>query len=577
MSEETIIEIRQHADIVDIISDYIDLKQKGKNYVAVCPFHDDHNPSMVVSKEKQIFNCFTCHTGGNVFSFVMKYENISFIEAVRVVANKVGINVHINSVSSNNKYKKEYEIMDLSNKYYVNNMNTPYGIEAREYLNNRGISDDIIKDFKIGVALDEKNDLYSFLTKHNYSADVMESVGLVNKSGINVYDAFTNRIMIPISNYTGQIVAYTGRIFHNEDLAKYINTKDTKIYIKGELLFNYHNAKNYIREAGKLIVVEGNMDAIKMYSSGIKNVIALMGTALTKYQINLIKKLKVPIILLLDNDDAGLNATINVGKLLKENNVKVEVVRLKDFKDPDEYITKAGIEKFKNVLNKTYSYLDFMIDYYKSLYNLTNSDDLVAYIKCISELLINEDTITREIIANKIAKENNIDPGLIYNKNQEKTTINKNPVKELGVRKRDSYKLLCERILYYLISDSKYINIFSEEVGYFADKDCREIFNDIKFFNKNNKNGSMADLIAYFGSSNDHYDDIIRVISENENLEPSYDGFYELLVLLKHQNTNLEIKELKNNIKNEKDINKKMELLNQLAKIKKGSVDNDRD
>ena len=340
INEEEINTIRSNADIVEIIGDYLELKQKGRNYVAICPFHDDHTPSLVVSKERQIFNCFTCKTGGNVFSFVMKYENVSFPEAIKIVAKKIGYNLKSNYDDViESKYKKEYEIMNFAAKYYMNNINSKEGLEARKYLDKRGITSEIIKEFNIGLATDKPSDLYNILNKKNYSLDELDKLGLVNKYNLDVFDTFQNRIIIPIEDIKGQIVGFTGRIYHNEkDIAKYINTKETIIFKKGNILFNFHNARNYIREKKQAILVEGNMDAIKLSAKGIKNVIALMGVALSKEQIIILKKLNVPIILMLDNDSAGLNATFKNGELLRKNGIEVLVVRLKDAKDPDEYI-----------------------------------------------------------------------------------------------------------------------------------------------------------------------------------------------------------------------------------------------
>ncbi len=579
LSEENIIAIRQKADIVDIVSDYIKLTPKGKNYFAVCPFHDDHNPSMVVSKEKQIFNCFTCHTGGNVFTFVMKYENVSFLEAVKIVANKLGMSVNIHTDNKPSRYKKEYDVMDLSNKYFSNIINTAYGKDAKEYLHKRGITDAIIKDFKIGLATDSKDDLYKFLTKHKYENDILVNVGLVNKSGIDMYDVFTNRIMIPICNADGQIVGYTGRIYHGEDQAKYVNTKDTKIYIKGEILFNYHNAKNYVREEGKLIVVEGNMDAIKMYASGYKNVVALMGTALTKFQVDLLKKVRLPIVLMLDNDDAGLMATTKVGKSLKDNNIDVEVVRLDGAKDPDEFIEKYGKLKFDKVIKFPVKYIDFMLNELKKEHDVTSTEGMVSYIKGVIELLNKEDDLTKEVIASKVAKENNIDIDVILSKlspNKKEDVKNKLPVQKVK-SKNNFNNELCNRVLYYLMLDQKYINIFADEVGFFTEKYARDIFNEIKFIYKNSKEPSLADIIAYFGTSLDLSDIVLTIINNNDETKVSYEDFNELLKALKKYNTNQEIKEIKKKIKEENNIEKKLDLIEKLAKIKKGCVDDDRD
>lgn len=576
LNESEILAIRQKADIVNIVSDYIPLTQKGKNYFAVCPFHDDHKPSMVVSKEKQIFNCFTCHTGGNVFTFIMKYENVSFIEAVKIVANKIGINIHVASKNNyaSDKNKALYEVLELSNKYYMNVLNTKNGVEAKEYLKKRGITEEIIKDFKIGLSTNEKDSLYKFLINQNYKTDKIDDVGLINKSGINIYDTFSNRIMIPITNTIGQIVGYTGRIYHGENEAKYINSKETPVYKKSEILFNYYNAKPFIRESGNVIVVEGNMDAIKMYSSGVKNVIALMGTALSKFQIDMLKKLRVPIILMLDNDSAGLNATVKNGEALRKVGIETQVVRLKDYKDPDEYIEKYGIEQFKNILKNPLNYIDFRLNYIKSNRNLNSSEDLANYIKEVINVIQSEDELTKKIIINKIATDNNIDVSLLTSQINLKSTEDikiDSKLQNVKEKKEDKYTLLSKKILYYLMNDVQYILLFKNEIGYFESKKDRTMFNEIAYFYQNNKSGELADLISYFETIPELKEYAAEIISQEEDL--NYDTYIEYIKALKKYNAELEIKNLKIRIKNEVDENEKIKLMDKLTKLKKGCVD----
>ena len=232
ISNEEINEIRSRANIVDIISGYLQVSSKGKNYVALCPFHNDHSPSLIISPEKQIFNCFTCRTGGNVFSFVMKYENVSFAEAVSIVAKKVGFNLKNDVfVKSENKYSKDYEIYEYAMKYYLNNINTTDGSKAREYLLKRGINETIIKEFKLGFSGSSKDTFYKLATNKGWDIETLNKLGLINKVNENVYDTFINRVVIPIENLKGEVVGFRGRIFNGEDnTAKYLNRYETEIF-----------------------------------------------------------------------------------------------------------------------------------------------------------------------------------------------------------------------------------------------------------------------------------------------------------------------------------------------------------
>lgn len=570
INEEEINTIRSNADIVEIIGDYLELKQKGRNYVAICPFHDDHTPSLVVSKERQIFNCFTCKTGGNVFSFVMKYENVSFPEAIKIVAKKIGYNLKSNYDDVvESKYKKEYEIMNFAAKYYMNNINSKEGLEARKYLDKRGITSEIIKEFNIGLATDKPSDLYNILNKKNYSLDELDKLGLVNKYNLDVFDTFQNRIIIPIEDIKGQIVGFTGRIYHNEkDIAKYINTKETIIFKKGNILFNFHNAKNYIREKKQAILVEGNMDAIKLSAKGIKNVIALMGVALSKEQIIILKKLNVPIILMLDNDSAGLNATFKNGELLRKNGIEVLVVRLKDAKDPDEYIETKGVNALIDNINHANNYIDFLLESLKNGLDLNNINDLKKYINSIILSINNEDDLTKELIISKISKEYQIDEKILKQNINIKQIKQKEDKKEERKPKISKYQKAVSKILYMMMLDNKYITIYKNRLGYFKEKKEREVASEIIYYNSKN-DINIADFLTYILNNEELSEFIDNILGENENTKDSIEEFNNCIEVVLKILKEDEIEKLKVEIKNELDINKKVELMTRLTEIKK--------
>ncbi len=575
IKEEEINAIRDQADIVDIISNYLSLKPKGRNYVAVCPFHDDHSPSLVVSKERQMFNCFTCRTGGNVFTFVMKYENVGFIEAIKIVADKIGYNLNIGNLSDfTSQNKEDYEIMDFAQKYYLNNIFTKDGIAARKYLEKRGIDEAIIKEFNIGVALDSKDTLYKLLTNKKYSLDKLVNLGLANKFDANVYDTFSKRIMIPIENLKGQVVGFTGRIYNGEvDTAKYMNTKETEIFKKGNILFNYHNARQSIREEKKVIVVEGNMDAIKLSASGIKNVVALMGVALSKEQIDVLKKLKVPIILMLDNDSAGLEATVKNGDELQKYDLDIRVVRLTDAKDPDEYIRSKGLAALKDNIEHATNYLDFKLDYLKKDKNLNNMEDLIHYVKDVILSINAADDLTKELVISKISKDYEIDAEIL--KQELKSSLVSAPSKKEEVKKEQirpkptKYHIAASKILYHMMQDSLYISIYKNRLGYFKEKDERTLASEIVYYNTVHNNINIADFISYITPEENITNFVSEIISENNNTVISLEEFNSCVdVILKILKKD-EIQELKEKIKNEFDVNKKLELITKLTNLKK--------
>lgn len=573
ISEEELNNIRSNADIVDVISDYLDLKQRGRNYVAVCPFHDDHSPSLVVSRERQMFTCFTCKTSGNVFSFVMKYENVSFPEAVQTVAKKIGYTLKGDfSNFKESKYKKEYEIMDFVTKYYTNNINTTSGINALKYLENRGITKDIIKEFNIGLAFDKRDDLYNILLKKNYSLQDLSDLGLVNKINLNVYDTFINRIMIPIENLQGNVVGFTGRIYNGEeDTAKYLNTKETKIFKKGSILFNYHNARNAIRETKTVVVVEGNMDAITLSAKGIKNVVALMGVAMSQVQIDTLKKLNVPIILMLDNDAAGLDATLKNGELLRKAGIDTRVVRLSGAKDPDEYIRAKGVDALKDNIKHVISFLDFLLEYLKQDLDLNNITDLKKYINSIISHINYEDDLTKQLIISKISKDYLIDEQILIgelNINPKKEVVKKEEKREV-IPKVSKYHKAVSKILYMMMLDNKYITIYKNKLGYFKEKIERVVASEIVYYNSEHGNINIADFITYITNNEELSDYVSNIISENKNTIESVSEFNDcvdaVLKILKKD----EMDELVEKIKKELDMNKKMELMTRLTEIKK--------
>lgn len=573
ISNEEINEIRSRANIVDIISGYLQVSSKGKNYVALCPFHNDHSPSLIISPEKQIFNCFTCRTGGNVFSFVMKYENVSFAEAVSIVAKKVGFNLKNDVfVKSENKYSKDYEIYEYAMKYYLNNINTTDGSKARDYLLKRGINETIIKEFKLGYSGSSKDTFYKLATNKGWDIETLNKLGLINKVNENVYDTFINRIVIPIENLKGEVVGFTGRIFNGEDnTAKYLNTKETEIFKKSSLLFNYHNAKNYIRDRKSVIVVEGNMDAIKMSAKGFKNVVALMGVALSNEQIDILKRLKVPVMLMLDNDNAGEEATIKNGESLINSGVDTKVVRLSGAKDPDEYLEKFGIDAMQNNIDKAIKYIDFKIECLKKDKDLSNMEDLITYVKEVINSINGEDDLTKEIILSKISKDYAIDIDILKSnlKTEVKKDAKKEETQEVRDKKLTKYQKASHKVLYYMLMDSKYINLYKNTLGYFKERIERVLASEIVYYESNNGNIDVADFTTTIMGSEDEYEFLQIILSENGNTSVSDEEFNSCVKAILDIYKKDEIIKVKGLIASELDQTKKEELVKKLIDLKR--------
>ncbi len=577
ISQDEINHIRNSASIVDIISSYLPLTPKGKNYFGVCPFHEDHSPSMSVSPEKGIYKCFSCGATGNVFTFVENYLNLSFAQAVEHVAKTVGITVHIDSPKQNVKFKEEYELMEFVLRFYQNNLNTEQGREAISYLEKRGLLEDTIQDFEIGLSFDQKNMLHDLLTKKGYSNRLQSDLGLVNISGDTTYDVFQNRIMFPIHDLEGRVVGFTARVYATDATPKYLNSKETFLFKKGNILFNYHRARDAIRLQKQLVVVEGNMDAIRLYSVGIKNVVALMGTSLTKEQVYALKKLRCKIILMLDNDNAGEIATYAVGNILEENQIPFLVTRLSDAKDPDEYVLKYGREKLEENIKNAVSFVDFKLNYLKKNKNLNDAADLADYIKAVLESLRNNpDEILKEVTLQKLANDYNITYAVL--KEQLGTPdLKKEPVVVLEHSDplvKSGYDKTCEKILFYMMHSGDFIKLYQTRLGIFPTKEHRLIANEIVYYYDKYKSIDLADFITYAETIplKEQIMDIIRS-EDDENL--TEEAMIQLLQVVKKKIKMQEIQKLKLELKNEFDINKKMALLEKIADIKKGSVEDE--
>ena len=578
VTEEEIERIRKSANIIDIISSYIPLTQKGKNYFGVCPFHEDHSPSMSVSEEKQIYKCFSCGAAGNVFTFVSEYENVKFLEAVKIVADKCGIPFSgVIQKEKPKKFTQEYEIMNLALKFYQNNLNSKEGLLAKEYLKKRDLDENVIKEFDLGLALSGDVSLNKLLTNKKYSLDALLRLGLVNQNNGYVNDVFQRRVMFPIHDLEGNVVGFTGRIYEDTNQAKYINSKESDIFKKGQILFNYHRARPEIKRKKEVILVEGNMDAIRMYASGIKNVVALMGTSLTKDQVNILKNLRAKIILMFDNDAAGETATYQNGTILEEARLEFQVVRLSGPKDPDEYIIKNGVQALEENIRSPISFLDFKLKYFKKDKDLTKVDDLASYIKeIIGDLKNIPDALTRELTLKQISEEYQISLDLLKSE-LEKTEIKKvveAPPKKLEKKRISKYDKACQNIIYFMMNDGKFVERFLKELGYFSEKKYRNIANEIVYYYEANKKIELSSFISFISIKDYIVDDAMDIIRSSKVEDLQMDAFLEFILVAKKEMTKREIQELKEKMARSMDANEELELAKKILDLKKGCVGN---
>ena len=516
ISNEIINEIRNKTDIVEVVSRYVNLTKTGKNYIGVCPFHDDHSPSMSVSPEKQIYTCFSCGASGNVFTFVSDFEKISFSEAVKLLGEKVGINVS-NDIKVNTKRDEYFDIYDLASKFYQNSLNSSLGKNAIEYLENRHLDKETIKKFGIGLSI-QKVSLTKYLTNKKYSLDKLIDIGLTNDNG---NDIFVSRIMFPIWGLSGNVVAFSGRIYNTKDNSKYINTKETDNFKKGKILYNYHIAKEYLKKNDTVIIMEGQMDVIRASTVGINNCIATMGTALTKDHKMVLKNMAKNIILCFDGDAAGEKATLSAIELLEDTGVNIKIVRLPNNMDPDEYILKEGKDSF--------------------LYQIKSAMTLIDY-----------NTIKEKY--DSIKKSNN---------------NNKMIVKEEKTKKvYDKYGMAENYLIYYMFKDNMVINMVENKVGYFPTKNIRELSNEIIYYFHKYGIINVADFISYISDKEEILKTLKDIFAMNIKDDFQEREIEDYIFVVNEYHKEVKINDLNKKLKEEKDPLKQAKIIEEIMKLR---------
>lgn len=570
---DQIINIQRKVNIVDVISGYLPIEQRGKNYFAICPFHDDHNPSMSISPEKQIYTCFVCGASGNVFNFVMNYEKISFVEAVAKVASIAGINLSIKAPhKSRNKddtYSKFYGMYELANKYYQNNIKTLYGKTAISYLKKRNIDESIIKEFEIGLSLNDNN-VTKLLKNKGFNEEDLIDIGICGKKDDFVYDVFRNRIMFPIHDSDNKVVGFSGRIYNGESESKYVNSKESAIFKKGKILYNYSRALNEAREKKQIIIVEGFMDVIRLYTIGIKNVVATMGTAITKEHADLIRRLSKNVILCFDGDSAGQKATISALQMLENIGLEPKIVRLEDDLDPDDYIVKKGKEKFQNHLINAMSSLQFKLYVNKEHTDFNDYKQISNYINnAAKELEKIDDKVVYELTIKNLSKETGVDidtiNSLLKNIPKKKPELITKPLRV----KKSKYEMSEEYLIYYMLRSKEAILQYQNDVAYLTNKNLAMIAIKILDFYEKKGYINITDFTLFLEDNDVLINEVLRIDSFDLPDEVDVNVIKDYVKTIDEGILNSEIKKIKEQISTESDVAKKVILLEKLATLKK--------
>lgn len=573
MNNDLANEIRSKTDIVDIIGERIPLVARGKNFFGVCPFHDDSNPSMCVSREKQIYTCFSCHATGNVYTFLMNYDHIGFREALKYLGDKVGVNVSsINIQKKSTKFDKFYEAYNFSVKYFQNNLSSTKGKAARNYLSNRGINEATIKEFEIGLSLDTRDDLTKLLVNKKYDLGELNRIGLSSDD----HDIYNDRIMFPLYNVSGQVVGFSGRIYNDNGQNKYLNTKETDIFKKGEMLYHYHIAREECRLQKSVIVMEGFMDVIRASTIGIKNTVALMGTALTNNQFNLIKRLSNNIILCLDGDEPGVHAMLSIGDHLLEQGVEVKVVVLPNDDDPDSFILKNGKDRFVGLIENALNFSDFKMQQLRKNVDFRSDEEKSNYINTVlKETVKINDSIRVEIVLKRLAKEFDISYNTLEKKFKDlsefRETVKEKTVPVINkVVKKTKYDKAVEQILYFMLNNDWVISQVEAERVVFPSEESRILSSEIIYYYKLYGNINVADFYTYVQDKEDILVLLNSILASNYNEKTTKEELFLYFKVIREYRSNQEIKRLTNLMKKEVDPLEQAKIANKIRTLRMG-------
>lgn len=595
-SEDVIKEIQSRVDIVDLVSDYVKLKKSGENYVALCPFHSEKTPSFTVSPKKQLFYCFGCGTGGNVFTFVMKKENLNFPEAVRFLAEKYGLEIreYDDGISDSFRLKREiYNINKIAADFYHDVLLTKYeGEKAKDYLKSRGINIQTIEEFTLGYAPYNWDSLYNFLVKKGITPELIVQAGLIIPGRVkgSYFDRFRDRIIFPIKDIYGHIVGFGGRVI-GEGEPKYLNSPDTPVFSKGSILYGLDKIKK--EEGNGILLVEGYMDVISLFQSGFKKAAASLGTSLTETQAKLLKKYTDEVIISYDMDLAGRNATLRGLEILKKEGFNIRILTLPEGKDPDEFIQKYGREEFERELHNSKSIIEYLIKLEAEKLDLNNSTDRLKFIKKAVQILSEvEDEVERNFYIDKLYKDYEIPKNILMKALSGKNTENipeiglkyknsqfRNNNKEL-LRKHSPVKSLNDGIY---MAEREFLKILLNDPEtckkeaikllpiYFLYKNHREIFNVIMDLVKNGEVLSQEKIFLALSDKQEIASDMAKLLMESESVKKE-ENVEKLVLKIKKNYLRFAMKQLKERIKKAETIgeyNTVLNLLNYYQKLRK--------
>jgi len=573
--EQVIENIMQKNDIVDVISEYVSLKRVGRNFMGVCPFHNDKGPSLSVSPDKQLFHCFGCGAAGNVVGFIMKIRNLDYIDAIRFLADRVNVTLDTSS-NKDTEIEKIYEINIQAARFFYNNLKQ--NSEKIKYLLNRGLDIKTIQKFGLGYSIDSYDGLINFFKKKGYDEKLLIKAGLVSQKENRIYDRFRNRIMFPVFDHKGRVIGFGGRVL-DDSKPKYLNSPETPVFKKGTNLY----ALNFVLKKGTpdaLILVEGYMDCIKLHQHGIENTVATLGTALTKEQARLIKRYCNTVYLCYDSDAAGRTATLRGIEVLHSEGLNVKIINIPRGKDPDEFINTFGVGEFKKLIEKSLPAIEHLIYASKENKNLDDPRDRSNFIKEVIDILkILNNEVEVHSYAAKIYELTGISIQVILDQlNKVKNMKTNNWNNNYGNRNNNiggntfmepGYKKAERKLLMLILKDDDIKEYILQKVN--REDFITPSYKKVATLILENGLKEVNDIIKHFEEQNE-IQDVALIFAEEDLTEMDFETVEGLIRTLKRTKIERQIENIKLKIKEKErsnDFNDLLNLTRQLEELKR--------
>ncbi|SVA92988.1 uncharacterized protein METZ01_LOCUS145842, partial [marine metagenome] len=558
ISEQVIEQIRSTADIIEVVSGYVQLKKRGRNFFGLCPFHGEKTPSFSVNPERQIYKCFGCDVGGGVINFIMEIEGMEFINAIKHLANQYSIEIKIDDTNGKDKnfITQLFDLHETTSIIFLKNLNTKEGSKVLDHLKFRGLKREIIKKFKLGYSLKQKDSLLSTFRKNGVKGDVMKQSGLFIDTKAGYIDRFNGRIMFSIPNSTGKITAFAGRVFESDEPAKYVNSPETPLYNKSKILYGLHESKHAIRENKSAIVVEGYLDFLQLYQSGIHNVVAVSGTAFTSQHALQLKRFCNDVFLAYDGDSAGKAAAIRAGYVLLRSRISTFIVNIPEGLDPDDWVKKDGNKPFFEAVKNSDKLLPFHYNNYSGDINSTSGK--TAFVnEVLTELVQITNPVDRELYGREISELVGVSPESIF---QSISNMLEKQQRRKNFQKKNQVitapKIIKNQLLEYDLirlcfsKDQTIRKYLFDHIkpGWLVKESSKEIYDKV-YIHLHSESPPEVNLIMSELKEREHRNELAKLVFDLEKLIPTLKSAQECVTRLEQSQINSQIQLFREELK----------------------------